>query len=200
MPKPRAARHAWYRNIRDSVESEAVKIGGKPEDAATLKTLASDIVDKMDATDQADRAASAARQSERDTEAAALKQFRAIIRHWKTLPNYAASGSEAALKLHGTDAALDRDNYKPAIQVSLAPGKVLIKFIKKGATGVAIYSRLSGAADWRKIGTATRSPFTDKTPLARAGVPELREYMARGILHDAEFGQDSDVANITFAG
>ena len=65
---------------------------------------------------------------------------------------------------------------------------------------MAIYLRLNGAAEWRKIGIATRSPFTDKTPLAREGVPEVREYMARGILHDAEFGQDSQVVSITFAG
>jgi hypothetical protein len=31
-------------------------------------------------------------------------------------------------------------------------------------------------------------------------VPEVREYMARGFIQDEEFGLDSDVASITFAG
>ena len=135
-----------------------------------------------------------------NSEAATLAQIRAKVRNWKTLTNYPTSGSEAVLQLRGTDAAFDPATYQPVIKVSVVPGGVQVGFTKKGVDGVAIYMRLRGAVNWHKIGMDTESPFTDTTPLAAAGVAEVREYMGRGVLHDAEIGLDSDIMSITFAG
>ena len=43
-------------------------------------------------------------------------------------------------------------------------------------------------------------PFLDETPLAQPGIPEQREYMARGVKGDDEIGQDSDIVTVTYAG
>ncbi len=77
---------------------------------------------------------------------------------------------------------------------------IKISFTKKGVDAIAIYSRLRGTANWTKIGVDTTSPFDDTRGLAVAGVPEAREYMAHGVLHDAEIGVPSDIASITFGG
>jgi hypothetical protein len=61
--------------------------------------------------------------------------------------------------------------------------------------------RLVGAAQWILVGSHRKKfPFDDQTPLKQAGVPEVREYMGRGVINDQEVGQQSDIVQVTFAG
>ena len=39
-----------------------------------------------------------------------------------------------------------------------------------------------------------------KSALANPAVPEVREYMARGVVDDVEIGLDSDIIEVVFAG
>ena len=79
-------------------------------------------------------------------------------------------------------------------------GGIKVSFTKKGVDALAIYSRLRGTATWNQLAVDTTSPYDDTSALAVAGVPEAREYMARGVLADEEIGIASDIASITFAG
>ena len=200
IPYKRDPRYLWYVNLSDNVVAEAVKMGVAPADATAIKAVADGIIAKYDATNDAQKAVDAARLLEAGTEAAGLAQIRAKVRNWKTLTNYPTSGSEAVLQLKGTDSPFDPVSYKPVIKVKTVPGGVQVAFTKKGVDGLAIYMRTAAAPTWRKVGMDTESPFTDTTPLAAAGVPENREYMARGVLHDEELNTASDTANVTFAG
>lgn len=200
IPRQRDARYLWYKNLSANVVAEAVKFGGVAADATAVKALADGIIAKYDATNTAQGAVDSARQIEGNTEAASVAQIRAKVKNWKTLAGYAASGSEAVLQLRGAEQVIQPQTNKVAIKLSPAPGGVRVGFVKKGLEGVNIYMRLRGAATWRKIGMDTEPPYLDTTPLAQAGVPEAREYMVRGVLHDEEVGEDSDVASITFAG
>lgn len=200
VPPKRNDRYQWYKNLSDHVVAEAVKSGIPAADATAAKALADGLIAKMDATNAADTAIKGARQIERTGEAAALPQLRAKVRNWKTLPAYPASGSEAVLKLKGSEVTFDPATYKPVITVSIEAGKIKIEFEKKGADGVAVYCRLRGTSAWRKIGTDTATPYFDTAPLANAAVPEVREYMARGLIVDDEIGLDSDIVSIPFAG
>jgi hypothetical protein len=154
----------------------------------------------MDATDTAQDATDAARLLETGAETAGLAQLRAKVKNWKTLPGWAASGSEAVLELAGSSTTFDPATYQTTLKASLVPGGVRLDFTKKGVESMNLYSRPAGAANWNKVGSCNHSPFTDHTPLAHAGVPEAREYMARGVVNDAEIGQDSSAVNVTFAG
>ncbi len=200
IPIKRSDRYLWYKDMSANVTTEAPKMGVAPADATAMKALVDEIIAKYDATNAAQAALDSARIIERTVEPANVVQIRAKIRNWKTLPNYASSGSEGVLHLHGADSGFDPATYKPVIKISHVPGGVKVSFVKKGVEGMAIYMRVAGTTTWRKVGMDTETPFIDTTPLATAGVPENREYMARGVLHDAEIGLDSDTANITFAG
>ena len=200
VPNKRMERKDWYQNMSDKVVAEAVKFGGKPADATTIKGIVDGIYEKMDATDTAQAAVDSARLMEGDTEKAGLAQLRAMVAGWKTLPGWAASGSSAVLKVDGTNTTFDPNTYQTTLTASLVPGGVKLSFVKKGVEGVAFYSRLAGTVNWVKIGSANHSPFIDHTPLAKAGVAEQREYMARGIVKDAELPLDSTPVIITFAG
>ena len=94
----------------------------------------------------------------------------------------------------------DPDTYKPVFTVRFKGGRITLSFKKRGVDGLAIYTRLGGTTDWTKLDVHTLSPYIDGRPLAVPGVPEIREYMARGILKDREIGLESDIVSIVFGG
>ena len=175
----RKGRQPWYKNLSENVLAEAAKFGAPPGEAAALK---------------------GARQAELAAEKSTLRQIRARVRNWKTLDGYAGSGAEAALRLKLTGAALDPASYKPVIRAAIEAGRIRIDFDKRGVSGLAIYSRLRGAGQWRRLGTDTRAPFWDSTAPAQAGAAEAREYVARGLKGDEEIGVDSDIISIVHPG
>lgn len=59
---------------------------------------------------------------------------------------------------------------------------------------------LCGQTAWTLLGMDTSSPYIDGRPLAVPTAPEVREYMLRGVISDAEVGLDSDVLSIIWAG
>ncbi|MEI6197019.1 MAG: hypothetical protein WCS42_22110 [Verrucomicrobiota bacterium] len=200
VPPKSDGRYRWYKNISTNVVAEAVKFGAVAGDATAVKGVVDGIIAKMDATKTASDALDSARDLEAGAETAGLAQVRAKVRNWKTLPGWAASGSEAVLELSGSGPSFEPASYRTNLTAVLVPGGVKLAFTKKGVEGVAIYSRLHTAATWKKVGSCNHSPFIDNTPLTQAGVPEQREYMGRGLVNDVEIGLDSDSVNITFAG
>ena len=200
VPNKRSDRLIWYENLSDNVVAEAVKFGGQAGDATAVKNAVDGVIAKMEATNTAQDALDAARQLEGDAEKAALALVRTKVASWKTLAGWAGSGSADVLEVVGHSTTFEPATYKTSLTASLVPGGVKLAFTKKGVEGVAIHSRLVGTVNWLKVGSCNHSPFIDHTPLAHAGVPEQREYMARGLVKDAEIGLDSDAVNVTFAG
>jgi hypothetical protein len=201
VPRERAKKIQFYRKLESDVEAEAVNFGGAAADATQVKNWAKAMADAMDATDAAEALAKSKRQTERTLEAAHLPNVRLRVRNWKTLGGWAASGSEAVLGLKGTDSDFDPATYKPVIKLSIEAGKIRVEFEKKGVDGIAVYCRLRGTLGWgQRLATDSQSPYYDTKPLENPAVPEVREYMARGMIVDDEIGLDSDVVSITFAG
>ncbi len=200
VPNKRDARYRWYKNMSTNVVAEAVKFGAPAGDATAIKGVVDGIIAKMDASDAAKDATDTARLLEHNAEAPGLTQVRAKVRNWKTLPGWAASGSEGVLELSGSATNFDPTNYQTTLKAKLVPDGVRLEFTKKGVEGVNIYQRLSATANWHKTGMCLHSPFIDTTPLAQPGVPERREYMARGVINDVEIGHDSDSIYVNFAG
>ena len=76
----------------------------------------------------------------------------------------------------------------------------IIRFEKRGVDGMRVYCRRKGQTTWTFLALDTSSPYIDGNPLFQAGVPEVREYMLRGVIDDVEIGLDSDIQSITWAG
>ncbi|MEI7733732.1 MAG: hypothetical protein WCO56_29475 [Verrucomicrobiota bacterium] len=200
IPPKRNERFSWLKNLSDNVVAEGARFGTTTADATETKALADAILTDMGNTNTADTALKAARLVEKNIEAANLAKIRAKVRNWKTLPGFANSGSEAMLKLKGAPVAFEPATYKPLIKVTIEAGRIQIAFEKLGVDGLAIYMRLRGTANFKRIGVDTDSPYFDTGPLAQPGVPEVREYMARGLIGDDEIGLDSDIVSLTYAG
>jgi hypothetical protein len=200
VPKKRNDRYVWYKKMSGNVVAEAVKFGGAPADATAVKTAVDGVIAKMDVTNLAQEAVDSARTLEGSTEKTALALVRGKVTSWKTLSGWANSGSADVLEVVGSSTTFDPASYQTTLTVSVVPGGVKVGFVKKGVEGMAIYLKVNNAADWKKIGSCNHSPFIDHTPLAAAGVPEQRHYMARGLVNDTEIGVDSDAVTITYAG
>ena len=106
------------------------------------------------------------------------------------------------LGIVGEETVFVPDDYKANGKAKSMPGSVVIDFIKTHVDGMDIFSNDIGGdvKVFNKIGTANHSPFHDVRPLAKAGVPENRNYQTRAIIHDAEIGHFSDTFSATYNG
>jgi hypothetical protein len=93
----------------------------------------------------------------------------------------------------------DTATNKTMLKAEALPGRVRISFMKKGLSGVNIYTRLHGVAQWSFLARANNSSYDDARPLTNAQ-PEIREYMAMGVVGDVEIGQPSDIVSVVFVG
>ena len=110
------------------------------------------------------------------------------------------SAIAADLGIVGTPDTFDPSTFKTQLTAELVAGAVRIKFIKSKADGVNIYARLKGQTTWTFLARDTSSPYVDTRPLAVTGTPEVREYMAYGVIDDVQIGQQSDIVSVTFGG
>jgi hypothetical protein len=200
IPRPRDAQSVWYKNLSDNAVAEAVKFGGDPAQALAAKAAADAVLGKMAATNTQANLLDSTRQLEADTKTASDAAIRAIVRNWKTLPGYAASGSEAILRLKGPADSFDPATFKPSLKVTVEPGQNRLTFNVAGCDGVKVWYRLRGTLPWHFIGFDSSAPYYDSTPLAAPAVAEVREYKIRGVINDVEIGLESDIVSATFAG
>lgn len=200
VPPKRASRRGWLQNISDKAVAQAAAAGAPAPDATALKAAADALISAYDDTDAASSTLDGKRAIEADVESDSFAVIRRIIREWKVLPNFKSSGAESELQAAASASNFDPNTYKPVITASIKGGVITIEFKKKGVDALAVYCRLRGAAAWTRIAVDTTSPCQDEAPLANPAVPEVREYMARGMIDDVEIGLASDIISITFAG
>jgi hypothetical protein len=77
---------------------------------------------------------------------------------------------------------------------------VRIRWKKGNLDGVNVYMRRQGETDWRRLDRDSHSPYDDRSPLAKPGVPEVREYRVIGVIKDQEVGAPSDILSLLFNG
>jgi hypothetical protein len=200
IPKSRSERYLWWKNFCDNIEAEGPKVGLTAAEIAAIKTAATDQCVKMEAANAAENAAKGAKAIEMETTRLNTQAIRLAIRNIKTRTLYANSGVEGTLRLKGSESTFDPATFKPALKLSIVGGQVRVDFTKGECDSVAVYCRVRGTIGWTKLGIDTDSPYFDTKPLANPNVPEVREYMARGVIEDAEIGIESDIVSIALAG
>jgi hypothetical protein len=200
IPSKREPRRAWLQNISDKAAAQVVAGGGTAPVATNLTAAADALIAAYDDTDSAKTTYEGKKAVETDTEATQLAVIRGIFTTLKVLPNWKSSGADAQLQSSSSSSQFDPSTYKPVISVEIKGGLITLDFKKKGVDALAIYGRLRGTLGWTKLGVDTSSPYVDGRPLTTAGVAEIREYMARGMMDDDEIGLESDIVSIVFGG
>lgn len=197
VPDKRSDFYRWLKGISNHAVGEAAKIGAPVDEGTALKALADDITAKMEATDAAATALEVVRSQEKLGKKEGLKELRAIIRRWKTMPGYPQAGTERVLGIKGKEPPFDAGTYKPVIKASLKGGLVRLDYTKLGVDALLFFVRLRGETEWRRLAVDADPPCIDATPLAQPNVPEVREYRAIGLIGDEAVGQYSDIVSIT---
>jgi hypothetical protein len=192
-------RYNWLVSLKKGVNDNAATLKLAAADLAAFNALIDPLIAAYKAEIDADaalRKAAGDAQGLFDTDAGDLRAFIADL---KTNPAF-TDGMGQAMQVFTTDSTPQDADIKPALQAEAGRGHVRVTGTKNYAETVNIYMRRKGGA-WTLIAPKRkRFPFDDQTPLAQPGVPEEREYMARGVNGDDEVGQDSDIVSCTFAG
>jgi len=96
---------------------------------------------------------------------------------------------------------VDPENSRPTITIEAQRGRVEIEGRKPGFDSVSISCRKKDEVQWRLIAVRKRKfPYYDEAPLAVPATPEVREYMAIGVVADEEIGQPSEIKEVVYAG
>ncbi len=129
-----------------------------------------------------------------------LPLLRAFIKRFKTSTGCTPAVKEEQ-KWIGEERTFDPDTARPTITVDALRGRVKINGQKPGFEAYNLYWRKKGDMEWKLLAIRKRKfPYYDETPLAVAGTPEVREYMAIGVINDEEAGQPSEIKEVVYAG
>lgn len=199
VPKDRDGKRAWLENLKIQIDEADNDFGLTTAQKDAVKGQINAQIGKMNATDAADAAAKHAREDEHDGDGETNSFLRTQINVWKQMAGL-TDGIAAAMRIVGTAGGHGGEPLKVKFKIIVEPGGVRIEWTKGKLDGVRVYARLRGTAGWTFIGFDTSSPYTDNRPLANANVPEVREYMLRGVIKDVEVGLESDIQSATFAG
>lgn len=124
---------------------------------------------------------------------------RPVIKRLKTHSSYSPVIGEK-LGLIASKPQVVPSAIKPTISATVQMGLIRIRVQRNGAETAEVFTRLAGQAHWTGLGRITRATYDDLRPLAQAGVPEIREYMAIGYIGDQQVGQPSDLKVVVYAG
>lgn len=131
---------------------------------------------------------------------AQMPLIRAAIKRAKTSPG-CTPAIQTQLDWIGAAHNVDPANSRPSIDVEAQRGRIKITGRKPGFDSVSIYARKKGDVAWNLIAVRKRKfPYYDETPLVVANTPEVREYMAIGVVKDEEIGQPSEIKEVVYAG
>lgn len=131
---------------------------------------------------------------------AEMPVVRATIKRTKT-SSTCTMDIQTSLGWVGASVNNDPETSRPNIDAEAQRGRVKISGNKPGFDAVNIYRRIKGEVTWKLVAVRKRKfPYYDETPLTVAGTPEVREYMAIGVVNDDEIGQMSEIKEVVYAG
>jgi hypothetical protein len=189
----------WFATIKTETPKVVTDLEITPARLTKITGWCDAATDAMDAADTAKTAwltASQAKQTQMDT---SLTGIRGEVAKWKVADGM-TDAIAAELQIVGGGTPFNPETYQPQVTAQVFSGYVRFKFKKLGTDGINLYYRIKGTMGWKFVSRDTNSPYDDHTPLAVAGVSEVREYQAFGILGDDQIGQPCDILTVTFAG
>ena len=199
IPRRWGDRVNWLNNVTTKIATHGPTLGlaaAKVTEIQNRCTTATTAIQAVTAKENELDSAIAGRATTIDAEFSALRtEFNSLKTNSAMTPAIATD-----LQIVGTTTAFDPNTFKPELSGSVVGGGVEVRF-KKGQTGgVNISTRLRGQTAWTFLARDTNSPYLDNRPLAVPGTPEVREYLAYGVVDDQQIGLPSDIVSVTFAG
>ncbi len=201
MPKDDDELVTWLENLKVQIDVYGTTLGMTAAQITEFKAQCDELIAAIQIVLTKKRAWQDAATNAATVEKTVGKKLRDdYFNPWKAA-SFWTDAIGQAFHIVGTGTIVDTANYKPTkVKAEARAGLVRVTYEKQGVDGMNIYMRLRGETAWRKLGFDKKSPFDDRTPLAVAGTPEVREYRLIGVIDDEEIGQPSDIVSVTFAG
>ncbi len=200
IPDAYKNRLEFFINLKQEIEKNAATLDLPAARVAAANALLVPLIAAYQAVVDAD---AALRESTADANAlfsGESASVRALVNELKSNPHF-TDGMGEAMRVFASNSKPREEDIKPRITATADRGGVMIDGSKNYAETVNLYMRRKGEFAWVQIAIKRkRLPFEDQAPLLKAGIPEEREYMARGVVGDDEVGADSDIVGAVFAG
>lgn len=199
IPTKDASLVNWANNYKTKIATHGPTLGLTAAQITAQQNRCTNVINSIQTVEVKKSDYQSAVEAKDTTKTTEIGVLRTDIGAMKT--NAAMTAAIAAdLGIVGTPDAFDPSTFKTQLTVEVVAGSVRIKFVKSKTDGVNIYARLKGQSAWTFLARDTASPYVDTRPLATPGTAEVREYMAFGVIDDAQIGQQSDIASVTFGG
>jgi len=190
----------WLKNLKARIIEFAATLKWNAAKLALVNGLLDPLIAAYQTLVDAEKAASQASATADQTFTTSQAALRELVNELKANPD-CTDGMEVALQIALTRTQRDPATIQPVINAETIPGGVRITGTKDYAELYNLRMRLQGTMGWTQIATNRKKfPFEDQTPAKTLGVPEVREYQARGVINDEEIGQPSAIVTATFAG
>jgi hypothetical protein len=189
----------WTKNLEDKFAVHASTLGLSEEELLANQQLCIAIRDAINNKVSAQATAKKAKVAGDAIVTNHVKALRKIVQALKTKAGYTEAIGED-MHVIGAESAADINTFKTTLTAKIFSGRVEIDFVKGISEGINVYTRFKGQPSWTKLSFDAYSPYIDTRPLAVANTPEYREYMALGVVADAEIGQPSDIIAVVFGG
>ncbi|MCX6898870.1 MAG: hypothetical protein NT105_09235 [Verrucomicrobia bacterium] len=185
----------WADKFLPAVTEAATTFGLTPEDITEITGVCTGMRTAINNAAAKSAAAQQATLAKKPVLAAAKTFLRELARRLKAHKNY-TEPLGAAMGIIGSDDATDMTQAQPVlVGAALGKGQSEIAFNKMQADGVNLYYE-DGGQNWVFLARDTQSPYVDNRPLATAGKPEMRRYMAKFVIGDQEVGYESDAITV----
>ena len=189
----------WFDNFTTKLALYAVALGLLPADITDITAKITEAKTSIDDANNAKQTLKHLESAKKAKKGDTIDYLRGKIARMKTEAGYTeAIGRD--LGIVSSSDTIDPHTYKPTITAKAFPKYIEVGFVKKGIDAVDIYKRIKGEVEWKFLARSTHSPHHDNTDLAHAGTPEVREYMAIGLIGDEEVGLESDVVTAIYDG
>ncbi|MFN8315833.1 MAG: hypothetical protein U0T32_05205 [Chitinophagales bacterium] len=189
----------WLQNYQSKIAVDGLTLGLTAQQITDQQDFCADMQKALLAVATKKDELKSAVSAKNDAAQTKIGALRLAIANIKTLPSYTnAIGNN--LGIIATNVGFDPTTYKAQITAEIFGGFVRIKFKKMGADGVNIYHRKKGTATWLFLALDTKSPYDDHITLGVPNQPEHWEYMAYGVIDDAQIGLQSDIVEVVFGG
>jgi hypothetical protein len=202
LPRKDGDKVLWMNNLDHVVSTRGAELGLTPEESTLVITASRKISDALKKITKKEKEYNAALSYRDEVLATDGKMIGDLIATLKKRPGFNPAVGMAAGIIGSTKIQQPVEMSPQLIKVYATSTEVNVGFRKRYTDGISIYSRSAGRnkGEWEHLGYWFKSPFIDKRPALKKGVPEVRQYKARCVQKMQEIGQFSDIASVTFAG
>jgi hypothetical protein len=195
IPRGDTKKLLWLENLSTRLGTYGAGLGLTAAQVTEAQKWCSDIINAIRVSDQKRRDWLGSVQAAEAVKREGLAKLRKSIAQIKVAPGWTQMLCQEMGVMGPTRPQTGLSDYQPSLSVSVVAGRVQIKFARRSVDGINIYCRKQGEGAFRFLSRATKSPFTDPTPLTTAmtNTAEIREYQALGVCDDKEVGKPSHV-------